>query len=291
MLLGLLRRLRGGRNGEASARDSLEEIIEEREELDVPLDESERALMANILSLHDLSVEDVMVPRADIVAIRSDATFDEVVALMTQEGHSRLPVYRDVLDDAIGMLHIKDVLALRDDTEAFRVTKALRRILFVPPSLSVLELLRDMRDARSHMALVVDEFGGVDGLVTIEDLVEQIVGEMQDEHHRHSEAILQERSDGTMDADARTPVELLEERFGPLLTDDERENVDTVGGLVFSLAGHIPVRGEVVDHPSGLQFEILEADPRRIRRLRVRSREGEAEADTGPQPARRAGAG
>jgi CBS domain containing-hemolysin-like protein len=203
----------------------------------------------------------------------------EVIELMTKMGHSRLPVYRETLDDAIGMVHIKDVLAWRGEDAAFRLAKIMRRVLFVAPSMEVLELLLEMRAKRSHMALVVDEFGGVDGLLTIEDVVEEIVGEIEDEHDRDLEPNLVLRADGTIDVDARAPVEVLEEKFGHKLSDEEREEIDTLGGLVVSLAGRVPIRGELIAHPSGVEFEVLEADPRRIRRLRFRCPPGAEAAE------------
>jgi CBS domain containing-hemolysin-like protein len=271
LMRSFLRRLRRSRADEGAPRDSLDEIIEEREVAEIPLDDAERMLLANILSLRDRSVEDVMVPRADIVAIESKASLDETIQFMTREGHSRLPVYRDTLDDAIGMVHIRDVLAWREEARSFHLSKILRRVLFVAPSMKVLELLLEMRVKRSHMALVVDEFGGVDGLVTIEDLVEEIVGEIEDEHDRSPESGIVRRADGSFDVDARSPIEVLEEECGEVLTDEEREEIDTMGGLVFAIAGRVPIRGELVTHPSGVEFEVLDADPRRIRRLRVRA--------------------
>lgn len=271
LMRSFLRRLRRSRADDGALRDSLDEIIEEREEAEIPLDDTERTLLANILSLRDRSIEDVMVPRADIVAVESKASLDEVIQVMTREGHSRLPVYRDTLDDAVGMVHIQDILAWRDEARSFHLSKILRRVLFVAPSMKVLELLLEMRVKRSHMALVVDEFGGVDGLVTIEDLVEEIVGEIEDEHDRNPEPAIVRRSDGSFDADARSPIEVLEEEFGEVLTDEEREEIDTMGGLVFAIAGRVPIRGELITHPSGVEFEVLDADPRRIRRLRVRA--------------------
>jgi CBS domain containing-hemolysin-like protein len=279
-----LRGLRGLRNEEGSARNTLEELIEERDDSAVPIDQDERTLLANILELRGNTVRDVMVPRADVVAIDGAAPLADVIQAMTLAGHSRLPVYRETLDDAVGMVHIKDVLAWRGQDEAFALTKIVRKVLFVAPSMQVLELLLEMRVTRSHMALVVDEFGGVDGLVTIEDLVEEIVGEIEDEHDRALEPRLIERADGTLDADARVTVETLEARVGPLLSDEEREDVDTLGGLVFSLTGRVPIRGELVGHPSGLEFEVLEADPRRIKRLRIRNVPASAEPDQRPRP-------
>ena len=258
-------------NGENSVRDTLDELIEEREEAEVPIDEEERLLLANILDLRDRTIHDVMVPRADIAALNIGASLPEVIDLMTKKGHSRVPVFRDRLDDAVGMVHAKDVLAWRDEDSSFALSKVLRKISFVSPSMQVLELLLEMRVKRSHMALVVDEFGGIDGLVTIEDLVEEIVGEIEDEHDREDEPDLIRRPDGTFDADARATIEDFEEQVGRVFTEEEREDIDTLGGLVFSLAGRVPIRGELIGHPTGLEFEILDADPRRIKRLRVRA--------------------
>ncbi|NQV47164.1 MAG: HlyC/CorC family transporter [Rhodospirillaceae bacterium] len=257
-------------NGEGSARDVLEELIDERDDAEMPIDDEERLLLANILELRGRTIYDVMVPRADIIALESNAGLSDVIAMITAEGHSRLPVYRETLDDAIGMIHIKDVLAWRGRDKEFSLSDIVRRVLFVPPSMQVLELLLEMRAKRSHMALVVDEYGGVDGLVTIEDLVEEIVGEIEDEHDRTDIPQMIECPDGSLDADARVTIEALEKRIGTSIGGEEDEDIDTLGGIVFALAGRVPVRGELIGHPSGLEFEILEADPRRIRRLRLR---------------------
>ena len=266
-----LRMLRRGRNGDGSIRDTLEELIEEREESDQPINEDERLLLANIFELRDRTVHDVMVPRADIVAIESETDLSGIIDVITGEGHSRLPVYGESLDDAMGFVHAKDVLAWRGAEADFSPSRILRRVLFVAPSMQVLELLLEMRVKRAHMALVVDEYGGVDGLVTIEDLVEEIVGEIEDEHDQNDEPALTPAADGSLVADARVTIEHLEEAIGPILDDDEeREDIDTLGGLVFSLAGRVPIRGELIRHSSGVEFEVLEADPRRIRRLRLR---------------------
>ena len=266
------RMLRRGRNGDGSIRDALEELIEEREESDQPINEDERLLLANILELRDRTVHDVMVPRADIVAIESETALSVIIDVITGEGHSRLPVYGESLDDSIGFIHAKDVLAWRGAEGDFSPSRILRRVLFVAPSMQVLELLLEMRVKRAHMALVVDEYGGVDGLVTIEDLVEEIVGEIEDEHDQNDEPALTPSVDGSLIADARVTIAHLEETIGPVFVDDEeREDIDTLGGLVFSLAGRVPIRGELIRHSSGVEFEVLEADPRRIRRLRLRS--------------------
>ncbi len=269
LLRAILRRLRRREKNEA-VREAIEELIEETPESDTPISEDQRVLLANILKLRDKTVRDVMVPRADIIAISADTPLDEVVRLIQAEAHSRYPVYRESLDDVIGMVHIKDVLAYWGTAKKFNLRDILRRVVFVAPTLPVLDMLLDMRRSRTHMALVVDEFGGTDGVLTIEDLVEEIVGEIEDEHDVAQAPVLARRVDGTIDVNGRTPVEMLEEEIGSVLSEDERREIDTVGGLIFSLLGRIPERGEVVSHPSGVEFEILDVDPRRIRRLRVR---------------------
>ncbi len=264
--------LRRGRNGDPTVRDTLEELIEERDEADQPINDDERLLLANILELRDRTVHDVMVPRADIVAVDAETALPDIIDVITGEGHSRLPVYGESLDDALGFIHAKDVLAWRAPGVEFAPAKILRKVLFVAPSMQVLELLLEMRVKRAHMALVVDEYGGVDGLVTIEDLVEEIVGEIEDEHDHNDEPALVPVADGSLIADARVTIESLEETIGTVLDEDEREDIDTLGGLVFALAGRVPIRGELIRHSSGVEFEVLEADPRRIRRLRVLGR-------------------
>ena len=288
---GLARRLRAllhRRAPEHSVRDSIAELVEEAAAAaaaqlpgQLPeLDRQERALIANVLRLRGTTADDVMVPRADIVAMRADLTLEQAIDLLRREGHSRLPVYREQLDDIVGMVHIKDVFAYVGRPEAFTLEAILRRPLLVAPQIPVLDLLLQMRQARIHLALVVDEYGGIDGLVTIEDLVEEIVGDIADEHDEVQGPMMTERADGTLDIDARLPVEEFEARLGPVLTPDERAaDIDTVGGLVFTLAGRVPARGEVLRHPSGCEFRVLDADARHIRRLRVRRAEDAAAAD------------
>jgi magnesium and cobalt transporter len=264
--LKLLRR----RNGD-TVREELEELIEEREEDEEPIDPHERTLIGNILKLHELVADDVMVQRVDIVGVEIDTPFEEVVRLFIDQGHSRFPVYRETLDDIVGMVHVKDVLPYVADRRPMRLAKILRKVLFVPPSMPVLDLLLQMRLSRVHMAMVVDEFGGIDGLVTIEDLIEEIVGEIEDEHDDAYAPKLIDRADGTAIADARTRIEDFEARAGfKVLPPESEEEVETLGGLVFTLAGRVPQRGEVIEHPSGLSFDVLDADPRRVKRLRVR---------------------
>ncbi|MCH7863606.1 MAG: HlyC/CorC family transporter [Proteobacteria bacterium] len=269
ILLGWMRDLRRSGNGNGSARDTLEELIEEREEAEIPIDDDERNMLANILELRGRTIHDVMIPRADIVAVGRDTPLAKLIDTLTKEGHSRLPVFGENLDDAVGMVHIKDVLAWRGHDPEFSLANIQRRILFVSPSMQVLELLLEMRTKRTHMALVVDEFGGVDGLVTIEDLVEEIVGEIEDEHDLDPEPQLTRNADGSFTVDARVTIEAIEKALGKAIPDAKREDIDTLGGLVFSLAGRVPIRGELIRHPSGLEFEILDADPRRIKSLRL----------------------
>lgn len=261
-----------------SVRDRVEELIERGEENGEhatpdprDLDAQERALLSNVLRLQGTTAYDVMLPRADIVAMPDDCTLDQAIALIQKEGHSRYPVYRESLDDIVGMVHIKDVFAAVGPSGPFDLKSILRKPLFVVPSIPVLDLLLQMRQARIHMALVVDEYGGIDGLITIEDLVETIVGDIADEHDEEARPHITERPDGTLELDARMPIAAFEAQVGAILTDEERAaDIDTVGGLVFTLAGRVPAKGEIVSHSSGLEFRILDADPRRIRRLRVR---------------------
>ncbi len=240
-----------------------------------PRSVAERAMLINVLKLHDLKIVDVMVPRADIVAISVDATLDEVKEAFREASLSRLPVYRETLDDPIGFAHLKDLavtlgFGADSDEKEFQLKDYVRRMLFVPPSMPTSALLKRMQATRIHMALVVDEFGGVDGLVTIEDLVEQIVGDIEDEHDEAEEDAVIEERPGVWLCDARAEIPDFEQTAGVTLTpEDWEEDVDTLGGLVFTLSNRVPERGEVIAHPQGYEFEIVDADPRRIKRLRV----------------------
>jgi CBS domain containing-hemolysin-like protein len=281
MRLGILLRRR---NGEHSLREQLEELIEEDEEeagARAEFTDEERALLLNALSFGELQVWDVMVPRSDIKAIEVSASLAEVVRGMREATHTRLPVYRENLDDVIGMVHIKDLLPYWGDGAEFQLERSLREVLFVPPSMRVFDLMLQMRDTGIHMAIVVDEYGGTDGLATIEDLVEEIVGEIQDEHDKILPPQIAELADGALEADARVEVEELEKRLGlELIEADRREDVDTLGGLLFMLLDRVPTRGELVRHPAGIEFEVLDADPRRIKRVRILKRGVEAPAES-----------
>jgi len=265
------------RAAEHSVRESIAELVQAAAEAPMlpgvlpDLDRHERALIANVLRLRETTVDDIMVPRADIVAMRVDVTLDQALAQIRTEGHSRLPIFRDQLDEIVGMIHIKDVFSYVGKPEAFSLEKLVRRPLMVAPQIPVADLLLQMRKERMHLALVVDEFGGIDGLVTIEDLVETIVGDISDEHDEVMGPMLTERPDGSFEINARLSIAAFEQRLGAVLTPDERAaDIDTVGGLVFTLAGRVPAKGEIITHEGGVEFLILEADGRMIRRVRVR---------------------
>ncbi len=270
-LLTLLRRmLPGTRRSDDPVRDAIEELMEERDD-GAAIDSHERLLLGNILHLRDLTAYDVMIPRADITGVEVSTKLADLADVLQRCNHSRLPVYRETLDEVLGMIHIKDILPVLAKGREVDLRHLLRRVLFVSPAIRVLDLLLEMRLKRVHMALVVDEYGGIDGLVTIEDMIEQIVGEIEDEHETDTDPEMLLGADGTLNADARVPLEDFEERFGVLFSEEEKEDTDTLGGLVFRLIGRVPLRGELISHPTGLEFEVVDADPRRIRRLRVRN--------------------
>lgn len=276
-----LRTLSGERrpHGE-ELREAVAELIEDHESASA-MPPAERLLLANILQLRERTVDDCMVPRADIVAVEIESDMKDLVKLMAETQHSRIPVYRETLDDVLGMVHMKDVMDCLANSRAFRIKDLVRQVLFVAPSMPVMKLLLQMRTTRHHMALVVDEFGGIDGIVTIEDLVEQIIGDIDDEHDDVTPPKIIMRTDGSMIAEARLTVEEFESRVGAILTSAEREDIDTLGGLVFILAGHMPHVGETFRHSSGVEFDVLEVDHNKLKRLRVRNLPNAAE--TGPR--------
>ncbi|MFA5121175.1 hemolysin family protein [Zavarzinia sp.] len=257
---------------EQSLRESLEDIIEEHEDAadDDGPDQGEREMIRNLLEFGEMTVDDVMVPRADIHSVPETIGLDKLIELFLDSAHSRLVVYRDSLDDVIGMVHVRDVLRFWNSREKFSVAAILRPVLFVPPSLSLRDVLERIQAERSHLAIVVDEYGGTDGLVTMEDLVEEIVGDIEDEHDIHEEPMFSIGPDGVLDADGRAPLDEVEAALGlHFVPDDLEEEVDTVGGLVVSLAGRVPEAGERIGLSPGLEFEVVDADPRLIRRLRI----------------------
>jgi CBS domain containing-hemolysin-like protein len=268
-ILARLKSLIGSKNGQEDLREAIEDIIEQNVPAGAPLRKDELILIHNVLALRNQTAADVMVPRADIDAVEISTPLPELIRTMIRTTHARLPVYRETLDHVVGMVHIKDVLAFWDNPGAVKLSSLVRRLLFIAPTMPVLELLLQMQVSRIHMALVVDEHGGTDGLVTIEDVVEEIVGEIADEHDEEAAPALIARPDGSFVADARVRIEDFESRIGKFLTEDEREDVDTLGGLVFYIAGRVPARGEVIRHESGIEFEVVDADPRRIRRLNI----------------------
>lgn len=260
-----------GREAEEQLRDTIEEIIEEGEAPAEPMGAAERAILANVLRLREVSAADVMVPRADIVAVDQEIGLQALIGFLVREAHSRVPVYRGTLDEVQGFVHVKDVLRVEKSGAEFKIADILRKVLFVAPSMRVLDLLLEMRKSRTHLALVVDEYGGIDGLVTIEDVVEAIVGDIEDEHDVDDRPRLQKLADGSFQIDARLPIEEFVAQTGILLDDPERDaDIDTVGGAVVALSGRVPGRGEIVRHPAGCEFEVIDADPRRLKKLKAR---------------------
>lgn len=233
-----------------------------------------REMIERVIAFDEKRVFDVMLPRADIAAVDIDTSLPELIQLFSEAGHSRMPVYRGDLDDPVGMVHIKDLIGTiaqngNSKANSDGLKKILRKIVYVPPSMRVVDLFLRMQASRIHMALVIDEYGGTDGLVTIEDLVEEIVGEINDEHDEDDGPMVVERKGGGWEADARVELDELASIIGTSFSDTE-DDVDTLGGLVFALAGRVPLRGEVINHPQGFEFEVADADVRKIRKLRIR---------------------
>ncbi|MBC7520615.1 MAG: HlyC/CorC family transporter [Sandarakinorhabdus sp.] len=287
-----LRLLITGQDHEPSLRESLEEAIDDHDDHGAARDDLsavERAMLKNMLHFGEREAGDIGVPRSDMVVFDVDDGFPALVALFKEAGHSRVPVFRGDRDHIIGMAHIKDVYTLIGETfddaveskgsgaaapgQRFAdhpVEPLLRPVLFVPGSMRIVDLLARMRAGRTHMAMIVDEYGGTDGLVTIEDLVEEIVGDIEDEHDEDEAALLQAINDRLWEADARLPLEDLGEGLGQGFADPEiGDEVDTLGGMVFMLAGRVPATGEIVDHPSGWRFEVIDGDPRMVKRVRL----------------------
>jgi CBS domain containing-hemolysin-like protein len=273
-----LRTLLFGGDKEPSLREQIEEVIDEAEEeghdrrgsnIVGDMSPIERKMLRNLLHFGEQTVDDVAVPRADIIAIPESASFDEIVAQFAEAGHSRLPVYRENLDEVVGMIHVKDVFAvLAEGRSPPPLIDLLRQPLYVPQSMGVLDLLAEMRAKRTHLAIVIDEYSGTEGLLTIEDLVEEIVGEIEDEHDDEPTALFMAGNDGCWNADARAELDDVGEAIDPRLAEID-EDVDTLGGLAAVLAGHVPQVGEILFHPSGWRIEVTEADERRVHRLRL----------------------
>ncbi|AGH97904.1 Magnesium and cobalt efflux protein CorC [Micavibrio aeruginosavorus EPB] len=273
-ILTQIRSLLGSSKGSTHLRDDLAEYVANtQDDSTLSVANHERTLISNVLDLRDMRAVDVMIPRVDIVAIDISISESELFALLSEKQFSRFPVFRESLDDVIGTVHIKDILSTTLRKEPIVLENLVRDVPIVSPSMHVLDLLLEMKQTRRHMALVVDEFGGIDGLVTIGDIIEAIVGDVEDEHNTMgSDPTLITNQDGSIIADGRFDVEEFEDRFGEFMTEEERESIDTLGGLVFAIAGRVPSRGEILVHEeSGMIFEILDADARRVKRLRVKN--------------------
>jgi CBS domain containing-hemolysin-like protein len=272
----LIQALRGEDASSAAMRESLEEVLEESERESPSLSAQERVLLGNLLNFGELKVRDVMVPRADIIAVDETMSLPDLLKVFREAQHSRLPTYRESLDDPTGLIHVKDILGLLEAevggvyclSPRARITALRRPILFAPPSMRALDLLLKMQAGQTHLALVIDEYGGTDGLVSIEDIIEEIVGDIDDEH---DEAAAEVKADGdSYVADARTELEDFQSQTGHDLAVEGEEDIDSLGGLVVALLGRVPQRGEIVAHPAGYEFQVLDADPRRIRKLRIK---------------------
>ena len=260
-------------NSNEQLQEALEEYIEELKESDLD-DESadnQKELITNVLNTRDLRVADVMIPRANIVAIEQNASIDDLKRLFAERQFSRLPVYADTLDHIIGSIHIKDILNCLLENRPCVLTEMVREAMIVHPGLPIMDLFKMMREDKKHMAMVVDEHGGIDGLVTVNDVIEAIVGDIEDEFEHEDRPQFSERPDGSITADARMDIDEFEERYGRFMTAEEREDVDTLGGLASHIAGHVPKRGETLKHSSGVTFDILDADVRKVNRIRVRN--------------------
>jgi len=276
-----MRALIWGEDSEQTLREEIEEAIDEAEEshpVAGDLTPVERQMLRNLLHFGDETAGDICVTRGDIVAVPQSIAFDDLVKAFAEAEHSRLPVYGESLDEIIGMVHVKDVFAaMIDESRDRSMPTLLRTPLFIPESMGVIDLLARMRAERVHLAIVVDEFGGTEGLVTIEDVVEEIVGEIEDEHDIEEEGLLTRLDDGVWEADARVELEELAATVDARLTWEEDE-VDTLGGLVFLIAGHIPASGESVVHPSGWRLETVDSDPRKILRVRLHAPDSDVES-------------
>ncbi|MDR2681751.1 MAG: CBS domain-containing protein [Holosporaceae bacterium] len=256
--------------------DRLEDLIESEQSMSndqEPDDSSELALVSNVLGLKDLTAADIMVPRADIVGAKIDTSLEEFIEIFSKNHFSQIPIYRNTLDDVVGIVMVRDFLPYVKNPESFNIVSLLKEVIYVVPSIQLLELLLEIRLSANHMALVVDEFGGVDGLVTLQDVVSEIVGEIQQSRGIFPQIIT--RQDGSFLADAKMLVNECEDILGvdllkPFLKEGEEPDIETLGGLIMLLAERMPTRGETLQHPSGIEFEIADADLRRVKRIIVR---------------------
>lgn len=270
-------RLIGLGRSEGTLKESLEEVIGEHEETerDSEFSDDGRSMLMNVLNYDAVRVDDIMVPRADIIGISDKATLQDLADLIAEAAHSRLPIYGNTLDDVTGMIHVKDVVAVLSRgaqmDRLMPLDELMRPVLFIAPSMKAGDLLRRMKASRTHMGIVIDEFGGTDGLITIEDLIEQIVGDIEDEHDDEETPSMHQVAEGEWHVDARLELEEFEAVFDTdLLPDDRDDDIDTVGGLVVSLAGRVPQIGDTVRHEQGFEFTVIDADMRRIQKVSVR---------------------
>ena len=258
-------------NNNENSKD-INNIIDTSDNSSRELTPEEKNMLNNVIGFGESRVEDCMVPRADIVGLELDTDVKDILKIFSESNHSRIPVYKETLDNPIGMLHMKDLISVFSDKnfDDIDIEKFLREILFVPPSMKSRDLLVRMQTSRIHMALVIDEYGGTDGLVTIEDLIEEIIGEIEDELFEEDLDRIK-IYDNYIDSSARASIEEINDIVGKsLFTDDIDEEIHTIGGLVFVLAGRVPQRGELINHPLGFEIEITDADSRRIKKVRLR---------------------
>jgi CBS domain containing-hemolysin-like protein len=276
------------RNKDASLGLDPAELLREREQSGETIERDQKDMIVKAASFDRLAVRDVMVPRADITGVEANTTLGDVARLFAEHQHSRMPIYSENLDTPMGFIHVKDILALltpsvdgsvKAKPDELVLPRLKRDLLYVPISMKLPNLLLQMRAKRCHMALVIDEYGGTDGLVTIEDLVEEIIGDIDDEHDDFDQDLIVDAANGVWNADARVELDVFSARAGVDFTlEDMEDDIDTLGGLVFALAGRVPPRGEILQHPNGHDFEVIDADPRRIKRLRIRSPKAVAKA-------------
>ena len=253
-----------------SLRDSIKDVIDEKsneESQNIDLSSKEKSILSNILSINKLKADDVMIPRASIVAISQDSSFQNIIDTIDKESHSRMPVFRKDLDDVLGMIHIKDIIKFSGSNHNdFNIKKIMREVLFVPPTMPVMNLLLKMQATKLHMALVIDEHGGTDGLITIEDVIEEIVGEIEDEHDKDDDFNFKKIDSNTFEAKADMTLDDFNHESNLSIVE---ENVDTLGGYIFSKINRVPYAGEVIKLDNTYQFEIIEADPRKIKKIRI----------------------
>ena len=251
-------------------KEDLETVLDNKSKNTDGISKQERIMLMNILKIDEILARDIMIPRAEIIAVEESISFEEVIKIFVDGAHSRIPIYHEQLDNITGMLHIKDLVKYQteNDTKNNFIDNIKKEILHIPPSMPALDLLIKMQLTRLHMGVVIDEYGGVDGLITIEDVIEEITGEIEDEHDAKDISMLIKLSSNTFESNARLPIEELEKIALIKLSKDDDE-ADTIGGLVVSIAGRVPQRGEIIKHESGILFTILDADPRRIKTIKI----------------------